>query len=324
MKLQHSRDAAGTTHMKAYLGAALVALLAASPMALFAQSQKPVAPQPQQQIKPKQQGQPQPGGQAQLQTQPPSSPGVNLFNGLSPWGSITSIEGATAVAAAKPVAALTAALGAQRPQMKTSGSGSSEIKQVTLKLPPACGTTLGGSMALGQPGATHNCLPEPAKPGQTVFLGSSSGSQVQAGLASFPIQVPDGADCVDHGPTNSCFWVRWGNLTISNRGYITGLAQINSDDYLEGFTGNLGILLLDSNGEVLYPTVQVGCWGVNPRSGRQEPINASVPPDIAVQAVHVKVYGYNSGCGDKTADFFKELVPAAEAAAAIIPVIAAL
>lgn len=216
-----------------------------------------------------------------------------LFMGmLLNWGSIVSIQGSQALAAAAP----TRRGGWGGPLSKTKAAG---YKQVQFQIPPG--------------------LPQQPRPGQTVYL-SSDGQTV--GIVKFAIHVPNLDECLGRGLAQGCFIMRTSDITVSNTGIVTGVTQVQSDDAIEGFQGNVAVRLLDPDGNDLVPVLQVGCWGVNMRSGRTEPWSVTAAPDLVVKTREVKVYQYKSGCGDKAADFFRYLKAAGDALGPIITAVA--
>ena len=158
------------------------------------------------------------------------------------------------------------------------------------------------------------------KVGQTIFL-SQDGST--AGFVAFPIQVPEANECVGRGTAHGCFSMKTTDMQVSNTGIISGHTHVVSKDEISGFEGNLEVRLQDEYGNDLW-LGHIGCWGVNMRSGRDEPWSLNAPADAVLKTVHVKVYQYNSGCGDKAKSFFDDLQAAAQAAGPIVTVAASI
>ena len=132
------------------------------------------------------------------------------------------------------------------------------------------------------------------RPGQPVWM-NVSGQQIQ--FVSFPIHLPDTKTRVGRGPGKGSFWVETSEALVSANGLISGVTKIQSEDYMAGFTGNVALRLLDSQGNDLAGWLKAGCWGVNLRSGRTETWNVKVDPTIAVNTQRVDLKQFDSPCG---------------------------
>jgi hypothetical protein len=153
------------------------------------------------------------------------------------------------------------------------------------------------------------------KPQQSVYL--SADGKI-AGFTKFPIQPPEANQCVGRGAGKGCFSMRTMDVKVSNTGLVTGMTKITSDDDIDGFTGNLEILFVEKDGNVVWAQ-HVGCWGVNVRSGREEAWQFSPPLDSLLQTETVQVFQYQDSCGrDRTKAAFAEMQAGAQAAAPII------
>src|SRR5438128_4015091 len=212
---------------------------------------------------------------------------------LSTWGAFASIEGPHATATAKA-----AGPGGRRKM----SSRVAMVRTVEFQI-PACYT--------GQ---------QP-KEGQTVFL---AGDGKTGGFISFPIRAPDTDECLGRGSAHGCFIMRSSDVQVSNTGIIAGKTHIFSEDAINGFQGNVEVRLQDQYGNDLW-LGHVLCRGVNMRSGSDEVWTATPPMEAVLQSAQVKLYEYNSSCGDdKVKAFFDALKAGADAAGEVIKVIVAV
>lgn len=134
---------------------------------------------------------------------------------------------------------------------------------------------------------------EPPKLRQMVFL---SVDRTTAGYVRFPLLIPKAKNCVGEGNAGGCFRMETKDAKVSNTGLITGKTHIISDDYIEGFTGQVWVHLLDSRKNPIAIR-RAGCYGVNPRSGRDEVWSAQVPADTARMASRAEIWHVKSSCG---------------------------
>src|SRR2546427_7189757 len=212
---------------------------------------------------------------------------------LSPWGAFATIQGPHATATART---------AGRGWPRKMSSRVAMVRAVDFQI-PACYT--------GQ---------QPRQ-GQTVYL---AGDGKTGGFISFPIRAPDTDECIGRGSARGCFIMRSSDVQVSNTGMVAGKTHIFSEDAVNGFQGNVEVRLQDQDGNDLW-LGHVGCWGVNMRSGRDEVWSANAPLDAVLQGARVKLYEYDSSCGDdKLKAFFDELKAGAEAAGEVIKVIVAV
>lgn len=237
-----------------------------------------------------------PGNFANPTSNPSANPAGKPHPGpitFKPWGKVTSLQGSTVTAARHDRVALA---------VHGAPSGASiGAMTLTFQAPPA--------------------LPEPLVAGQTVYLSSDGDT---AGVVTFPIKVQSTQTVVGRGSGNGKFKMTTTGMQLSNTGIITGTTQINSEDYINGFDGNVAVGILDANGNDLVPTVQVGCWGVNLRSGRTQVWSATVPASVAAQARSVTLYQFNNSCGSNVAAFLATATAVATAVGPIATAVAAL
>lgn len=159
------------------------------------------------------------------------------------------------------------------------------------------------------------------KPGQPVWLTLDA---TKARFTGFPIEAGKMTTTVGRGSGNGKFLVTTRDIKLGPTGMITGWAKIESEDFINGFTGVAWFELLDHDGNPLHQDRAI-CRGVNQRSGSTERWDKQVPPEIAVQTKTIRMYHGHMGCGrDRFSEAMEDLKQAGEAAGAWVEVAAAV